>query len=435
MKNSAFPGKSRKLFLLCFFAYSAIYIGRKNFSACMPGMIAAGAIDKVLGGTTGTAFLAVYACGQLVNGLLGDRLNPKNMITVGILGAAAANAAMGLNSARTMFPVIWGINGYFCSMIWAPVIRLMSERMTDEERQSSGAAISAAIPAGSVLSYLVCAFVLGVADWRAAFLACSAILAASAAFFFVRMTALLGKDGVGGKIEEGRAKAANELEAAPLPERLERLKKAPLPLLVVLTGLCFAVGAILFNGILKDGLDLWVPSYISEYFGLDDAVAAGMSTVLPVVNIIGIYIARFINVRYIKNEFGTCALLFGVSALSFVPLVTISAVGARGAGFAVLAVLLVSLTSASMLGINSMLLTFIPFKFARIGRASSVTGFLNSCSYVAASLSGVTIGVISSSYGWTAAVLAFLAVSLLGGAISAAGIKVWRRNAELLSEE
>lgn len=48
------------LFALLLIAYAAIYIGRKNFSACMTGMVAEGVIDKLIGGTAGTAFLAVF---------------------------------------------------------------------------------------------------------------------------------------------------------------------------------------------------------------------------------------------------------------------------------------------------------------------------------------------------------------------------------------
>ena len=436
MRKPVFSRESRRLFLLCFFAYSAIYIGRKNFSVCMPGMIEAGVIDKVLGGTTGTAFLAAYACGQLINGLLGDRINPKYMIAGGLMGAAAANIAMGANSTPAFFPIIWGINGFFCSLIRTPTIRILSEGLSEKERQSGGVAISVSIPTGTVLSYLVCAAVLGFADWRAAFFGCGVILAAASTIFYINMTALSRQKATeGAQSTPERTDTPDAVQSAPLPEHLAKLKKASLPVLILYTGLCFAIGGILFNGILKDGLDLWVPSYISEYFGMDDAAVAALSTVLPIVNITGIYFARMINVRYIRNELGTCALLFGISAISFIPLVFISLAGVRGIVPAIFAVLLISITSGTMLGINSMLLTFIPFRFARLNRSSSVTGFLNFCSYAAASLSGVTIGLISSSFGWTVTVISFMAVSLSGAAVCAAGLKIWRRSADMLSDE
>jgi sugar phosphate permease len=434
MRGSVFSGSSKRLFLLCFFTYSVIYIGRKNFSVCIPGMVELGVIDKVLGGTTGTAFLAVYACGQLINGLLGDRVNPKYMMAGGLMGAAAANIAMGVNRIPALFPVIWGINGYCCSMIWAPLLRSLSENLNYSERQAAGAAISSAIPTGTVISYLVCAVVLSVSDWRVAFISCGAILAVSSVLLYVNLTAL-SKQKAAQHTPEHAAVPAVETgaENEAVSGHLAKLKHMSLPLLVISTGLYFSVGGILFNGILKDGLDLWLPSYISEYFHMDDSVAAALSAVLPIVNISGIYFARFLNLRYIRNELGTCAVLFAVSAVSFIPLVLISLSGVRGALSAVAAVLLISITSAAMLGINSMFLTFIPFRFAQLGRSASVTGFLNFSSYAAASLSGVTIGLISSGFGWTVTVISFAVISVSGAAICAAGMRIWKESADILS--
>lgn len=45
---------------------------------------------------------------------------------------------------------------------------------------------------------------------------------------------------------------------------------------------------------------------------------------------------------------------------------------------AVIATLLLAVSSAAMLGANTMLLTFIPLHFSKIGRAATVTGMLTS---------------------------------------------------------
>jgi sugar phosphate permease len=171
------------LFTLLFIAYTAIYIGRKNFSVCMAGMAADGVIDKLIGGTAGTAFLAVYACGQLINGLLGDRISPGIMISAGLLGSGISNVAMGLVIHSAAIPVIWGINGFFCSMLWSPVVRCISEWMPGNERSSAGVNISVALPVGSIASYIICAVMMRYFGWREAFFACAVILFAACAIF------------------------------------------------------------------------------------------------------------------------------------------------------------------------------------------------------------------------------------------------------------
>ena len=69
--------KSWLVVLFCILAYTSVYVGRKNLSVCLPAMTEDGVISPALGGTVGTCFLIFYACGQLINGCLGDKLHPK----------------------------------------------------------------------------------------------------------------------------------------------------------------------------------------------------------------------------------------------------------------------------------------------------------------------------------------------------------------------
>lgn len=88
---------ARNVFLLCVLAYTAIYIGRKNFSVCLSAILDENFIDKIAGGSAGTAFLIIYAVGQAVSGIISDRLSPKHMITIGLCGAGCANLLMAVN--------------------------------------------------------------------------------------------------------------------------------------------------------------------------------------------------------------------------------------------------------------------------------------------------------------------------------------------------
>jgi sugar phosphate permease len=99
----------------------------------------------------------------------------------------------------------------------------------------------------------------------------------------------------------------------------------------------------------------------------------------------------------------------------------------------IFAVVFLALTTAAMLGANNMFLTFIPLNFCKVGRASSVTGFLDACSYLASALSGVTIGVIADNYGWNTTVLVWAAVAVSGAVISLIGVSYWKKGKEKLN--
>lgn len=414
-KNEIEKSVSR-LFWLCWLAYSMSYIGRLNFSACMAAMMADGGLTKAYLGSVGTGFLACYGAGQLVNGVLGDKISPKFMVGIGLFGAGFANIWMGLNTVPALMFFIWCANGYFHSMLWSPIVRVLSEWLPRAHHSKAGTNISTTIPVGTILSYLLSSVVLTIAGWRVVFIV-DGILLVAASLVWVGGIATL-KDYIAKREGIRMPQETSAAGSAPLPNSA---KTRHMPSLIIGTGLVFAVMAIMFNGILKDGVTLWVPTYITEFFSVTPQFSAAISIVMPVVSLGGAYAAVWANKKYYNNELTTAGVLFGVSAIAFICLFLV------GRYNIVLAVSLIAVSLSSMLGVNSMLLTFIPFHFSKLGKAASVTGFLNACSYFASAVSSVTIGVIAEKSGWNITILSWLLVALLGMAICFIGKKYWGR--------
>jgi OPA family glycerol-3-phosphate transporter-like MFS transporter len=95
--------------------YTSFYMCRYNFS------IANGAISKEFGfskadmGAIITTALLAYACGQIINGLLADRLGGKRAMLIGAAGTVTMNVLFGVASfwgLLWMFVTIRGIDGY-----------------------------------------------------------------------------------------------------------------------------------------------------------------------------------------------------------------------------------------------------------------------------------------------------------------------------------
>ena len=407
----------RRLFLLCWFAYSMSYIGRLNFSACMAQIAAEGSLTKAYLGSIGTGFLACYGAGQLVNGIIGDRISPKYMVGIGLFGAGFANILMGLNSAPVLMFFIWCANGWFNSMLWSPIVRVLSEWLPKANQSKAGVNISTTIPVGTIASYMLSSVILAAAGWRAVFITDGTLLVGASLIWFGGISSI--KEYISkreGIKTHGETSPAGEGTALP-----NSGKARSMPALIIGTGLIFAVLAILFNGILKDGVTLWVPTYITEFFSVEPKFSAALSIILPVVSLAGAYSALWLNKRYINNEMATAGVLFAVSAVAFVCLFLFGKLNI------VFAVTLIAVSLSSMLGVNAMLLTFIPFHFSRLGKSASITGFLNACSYFASAVSSVTIGVIAEKSGWNMTVLSWLAVALLGTVICFAGKSFWGR--------
>ncbi len=400
--NSTYEKKAKRLVLLCWLAYTIVYIGKKTLSVNLADMIADGVCNNATGGSIGTAFLACYAIGQWISGWMGEKVRPRYMICGGLFMAGCCNILMSFGNSFPYFALVWGLCGVFCSMLWAPIIRAVALWTTEEISHSAGASLTVTIPAGTMLCYAFCALALKIGNWRTAFLLCGLILCVSAFLLWFFFSALRDHTDV-----------PTAGESAPHPTE----GKATTPVSSVklfCAGLVFTAICILFNGVIKDGLDLWIPTILNDRFISDSFMVSLICTILPVINIGGIYGAKYVYSRYKLTELGVCAVLFSISALSLGSVLLLVRFAGSGLIVAIAATVLLALSGAAMLGANAMLLTFIPFHFGKIGRASAVTGMLNGFSYAAAALSGVVIGSLSKAAGWEAVFLACIGASLFG---------------------
>ena len=416
MKNSRkmteVEKKSWLVVLFCILAYTSVYVGRKNLSVCLPAMTEDGVISPALGGTVGTCFLIFYACGQLINGCLGDKLHPKVMICTGLMVAGIMNILMGLNSVGILFCVFWAVCGFACSMLWSPIVRAVSLWTTHEISLAAGVHLTTAIPLGTVVCYMICALCMKVSTWRCAFIVCGIILCAASAVVFLCFTSLK--------------------EYAKVPEKTTVNKSEKLPFLKVFSiGILFTALAIVFNGILKDGLDLWIPTVLNDRFIPDVSAVSLICSLLPIINISGAYGARFVFRKFKLDELSCCGVMFALSALCLVIVTAfISFTPAKSAGeevgalsivTAVFITILFAVSSAAMFGANTMLLTFIPLHYGKVGLASSVSGMLDCFSYAAAAVSNIAVGAVSEGAGWVKVFMLFVGCALVGLLISLAG--------------
>ena len=427
--KNAYEKNSWMLVIYCWLAYATVYIGRKNLSVCLADMIAEGVTDQVSGGTIGTCFMLCYAIGQFANGWLGDRFHPRHMVCTGLMCAGLMNIFMGLNSNNFLFMVIWAVCGFSCSMLWSPIIRAVSTWTTQEISQAAAASLSATIPIGTILCYLICAAGLQFFNWRAAFMMCGGILCVMSVILFFCFATL-------------KEHTTDENAAAPVHHDKAHQTSAQTNIKVFCAGLVFAAVGILFNGMLKDGLDLWIPTVLEDKFIPSSSVVSLICTILPILNIFGAYAAKGVHHRFKKDELTTCAIMFAVSTVSLaivtlfiriIPAKTAETViGFGDVALAIFVTLLLALSSASMLGANTMLLTFIPLHFSKVGRASTVTGMLNCFSYAAAAVSSIAVGSISENFGWEVVFIVFIGAAAAGAAICFAGHGKLRRKTDEL---
>lgn len=410
-----------QVFYAIFFSYSFLYIGRKNFSICIPQMVDFGIIDKIQAGTIGTCFLLSYAIGQFINGQVADKTNPKNMIYTGLIGASICNLAFSISNNVYLFMAIWCINGFFCSMLWAPFVKILALWVPKELQNKYSLVLQFSTPLGIFSTYFVSAILIKFFNWRMIFLFSSLIVLFCFFLSFYVFTKrkdyiiAIEKENLGG-------------EKADTEEPTKKANKSTILMLLNL-GMISAIVGIFINGVFKDGLDLWIPTLLIEGFDITLSQTSFLTTILPFLSLLGIVLTKQLHVKITKNEMVTNTILFIISGLLFIPIYFILGVY-KGLFVAFIAVIILSLVMGASFGINAILLTYLPLRFVKKGKTASVTGILNAISYLAASLSGVILGIVSSNFGWSSTIIFFIVLNIIGTVFSIFGIKVINRYKE-----
>jgi len=147
------------------------------------------------------------------------------------------------------------------------------------------------------------------------------------------------------------------------------------------------------QGALRDGLMAWIPAYISGVFSFPANTAILFAGIIPLVNLIGIYLCRIIFI-HVKDE-GKCTIYFFIATLCAALLLRFF-----GAAHISVSLIAFAVIIACMMGVNLMLVTFVPTQFLRFGLVSFMTGLTNSMVYAGSSISNFGIALVLEKTGW-----------------------------------
>jgi OPA family glycerol-3-phosphate transporter-like MFS transporter len=89
--------------------------------------------------------------------------------------------------------------------------------------------------------------------------------------------------------------------------------------------------------------------------------------------------------------------------------------------------LLMAVIVAAMHGINLMLITVVPKRFAKSGKVATYSGILNACTYVGAAISSYGFAALAESFGWSFTILTWVIIAALGAVVCFLTVPLWRR--------
>ena len=409
--------KANRLFFLCALAYFSSYLMRYDYGAALSEIVSAEHITKSDAGLVSTALFIAYAVGQIVSGILGDKIKPYRLIFFGLSLTALINILMPFAPGNVAMTVLWGINGFAQAMLWPPLVRLMAENFDRDEYRKAVVNISLACAAATIGVYLLAPLCIRISGWRLLFFADGSFGILVAVFWILYVPRHLIWKGIR-KEERPAEEAAAEtapLNAAP--------KDASLPLTRVfaVTGIFPIMAAILMQGTIRDGVTTWTPRMLAEVFRIENADSILITVLLPILTVISLKVSEAVNHRFFRNEVNCAMFLFAVSFTASVILWLFGDVNV------ILTVALAGIAVSAIHGVNLMLICDVPGRFGRYGRISTVSGVLNMFTYVGSAASTYGFALIVEAFDWKALMLAWVLIDGIGILMLLLAMRRWKR--------
>ncbi len=407
MKNKlSYP----KLTALLSLVYFTSYLTRKNFAAISQAVIEQNSFGYVKTDLSlaFTLLFITYGVGQVVNGYIGDKIKPQNLIFCGLIIATVINALFPL--AFAVLPlvwILWAINGFAQAMMWPPIVKILVTNLTDKQYNTAVLLISTASSIATIVLYVFSPLVFKNLGWEAVFYICAgASLASTVLWFFL-------KDGCG------------EFESVGLIH-LHKDNNAPKAKLTIpketIFPLIFIVFAIIMQGMLRDGIETWMPNYLTEVFKWDSSNSIMITVLLAIISVATFYISTFLYEKFFTNEVTCASVFFGVgTAFALLLYVLFDS--------SIVSVISMTIISGCMHGVNLMLITHVPKRYKRYGNISTMSGLVNACTYIGSALASYGIAYISENSGYKVTVLIWFFIALVGTLCCATAIRRWKKHA------
>ncbi len=407
MESSQIRGKAKAIAWTLSLVYFSSYLMRINFAVMMVKIISELQVEKTALSVVVTGLTVTYGIGQVVSGFLGDRIKPQLLLTSGTILAAVCNIAMFFCHTIPAMTVVWCINGFAHSLLWPPIVRLMSTYLTDREYGYAAVRVSWGSSFATILLYLVCPLLLYCMNWRTIMVLCG-MFGICVAMFWVCIHRRLFNEPL-------------QLSTSPITNAAP--KKGFLPSYVYLP-VVLIMFAIIAQGSLRDGVTNWLPSFLTEGFALSEENAIITSVIPAIFSVISFTLFDFIHRKWLQNEVFCAAVIFFVAALSGLLLFCIHTVFPS---LLIPAVVLAAMIIGCMHGTNLMLITVVPKRFAKLGKVSTYSGLLNACTYIGAAVATSGFAAIAQSFGWNTVILFWGIIAALGLLLCLIATPRWKR--------
>jgi len=371
------------LFLIGYISYCLVYVARLNLSIVSTEAEFVKVISIKQYGLLGSAFLISFACGRLINGIIGDKIHPRFMLYIGLTLSGIANLGLSFLPAFPIFIALWSVNGYAQSMLWGSLLSYISYISPAEKRVTSVSLLVSSVAVGSVIGLLIATFATTTFGVGAAFLIPGIL---SIALAFLPLLAFT---------EKMEIKKSGKNSHIPMHKMLR------------IPGIYIMLLPAILHGVIKDNISSWAPKFFQSSYGFTISQMQIFLYIIPVIGMVGrLAYPRFYGIfRHKENVVSLVSA--AICAVSMLPLVL-------GVKNIIVASICLCVTNAAINIINTSMLSMFPLHFAESGNVSSVTGIMDFATYMGAGLGSAFYGatMTGQNYGLMFATWLGIAVAI-----------------------
>jgi sugar phosphate permease len=411
-----------RIFAATWTMYASYYLTRVNMSLAQPVIRDDLGFTDIQMGWITTAMLIAYGVGQVVNGVLGDRLGARAVVTFGMIGSAVCNLLFGLSPALWAMVALWAANGFMQSTGAPMRIKTIANWFPPERRGRIMGLCGTDYQVGN----LVCWLVVGLAilpnmEWRYAFVIPAVVLLVSWVHFFLRMRnepedvglPPIETGGAPGSLPEQGGASSPEAGSRKLPHPEDEegaghgwrfiLKQSLGNPRVWLVGLAyFGVDLVRY------GFLVWAPTYMYDQ-GAPLGETAYKMAMMPAAAVAGIVVSGFVSDRIGGRRAPVISvMLFAVAALAWVyPRIP------SGAWLPTMACL--AAIGFFLYGPHLMMGATIAMDLGSRKASGAASGLIDGLGYAGAAVASAGTAYVKEAWGWSAAFNLWV-----GGALMAA---------------
>ena len=410
---------ARLISVLFCLLYFTSYMTRKSFSAVKLG-IPDTLLTDVQIGYIGSALFFTYGAGQVISGLLGDRIDPRKLIFCGLGATAVCNAAFPFVTSFPALIVLWGVNGFAQALFWPPIVKLMTIYLKGDRYTKAVMSVSMAAQIALLAVFGSAALFVSLSAWKGMFALSCALAVLTGVLLIVGFGILERRHP--GQVRD--ALAGKTVEAVP---SAESTKKEPsqrsegLWQIILSSGLLFVFVMTASVGFLRDGIEEWMSTYLYDTFSLRADLSTLTNIFMPVFGLVCVRFAATLHLRIIKDEIREVTILISTCAAATLALAIFHAL--HPAFSLVMIVLSVGCIHAA----NTSLTCYLPARFVKSGKVSTVSGLVNAFTYVGSTLATSAVPWLFEATSWKVTIFSWCAVGMICLAACVLITRTWRK--------